>query len=180
MEKSNDSQTSAQCNRIRSEADFLAEQAAAAERALSDTLLRMRADLGQSADLAAWARQYPWQTMGIAAAAGFLAVTTIGGSASSRTEESSSPLRESNSPDPPPNQSARGTETGRSLLQTLMSELLRNFATAAQGALLAAIGSRFQQPSAPPNHTPPEGVPPVADPTVVSANDGNGFTTSDA
>jgi ElaB/YqjD/DUF883 family membrane-anchored ribosome-binding protein len=178
MEKSNDSHAATESARVGSEADFLAEQAAAAQRAMSVTLERMRADLGDSADLAAWARQYPWPTMGIAAAAGFLAVVAIRTPASPRSAESpaSDPFD-----DPPPRRGKHGrreTEKDRGLFHSLMSEILRNFATAAQGALLAAIGARFQSPPQPDNS------PPLADPTADSmaagASGGNGFAPSDS
>ncbi len=61
-----------------SEASLLADQAAAAQRTITGTLERMRADLGASADLEAWARKYPWPTVGAAAAVGFLAVVAVG------------------------------------------------------------------------------------------------------
>ena len=169
MEKSNDNQSAAGRMRESSEADFLAGQAAAAQQALSHTLERMRADLGDSADLAEWARRYPWPTMGAAAAVGFLAVVAIGGTASSRSAESSAAPEESDSPSQHP-RGRRRAEPDRGMFRDLMSEILRNFATAAQGALLAAIGARFQAPPAPPDDSPS-----VPDPMAGSASGGNGF-----
>ncbi|HEX4145790.1 MAG TPA: hypothetical protein VHY91_19955 [Pirellulales bacterium] len=175
MAKSNDSHAASEPEPIGSEADFLSDQAAAAHRAFSSTLERMRADLGDSADLAAWARRYPWPTMGIAAAAGFLAVVAIGSPPSAQASES---FADDTSDDGRPSRSKRGrraADTDRGLFYNLMSEVLRNFATAAQGALLAAIGARFQPPPVPTDNTPP-----VADPTVAGGSGGNGFAPSDS
>jgi ElaB/YqjD/DUF883 family membrane-anchored ribosome-binding protein len=181
MEKSNTSHASADIARFGSEADFLADQAAAAQRAMSVTLERMRADLGDTADLAAWARRYPWPTVGMAAAAGFLAVLAIRSPAASRANESSA-AGESDASDEHADKHTRGrrsAEKDRGLFHSLMSELLRNFATAAQGALLAAIGARFQPPPAPPDNSPPVNDP-AADPVAAGASGGNGFASSDS
>jgi hypothetical protein len=172
MEKSNDNVAAAPHGRKPSEADFLADQAAAAQRALSATLERMRADLGDSADLTAWARRYPWPTMGVAAAFGFLAVVAIGSPPSPRSVDSAAAPEENESPSRP---ARRGRSSEQGLFYSLMSEILRNFASAAQGALLAAIGARFQAP--PPA---PDNAPPVADPMAGSASGGNGFAPTDS
>jgi hypothetical protein len=184
MEKSNDSHASAEPAGVGSEADFLAEQAAAARRALSVTLERMRADLGDSADLSAWARRYPWPTVGIAAAAGFLAVVAVGSPASSAATEASSPLGENAAADERPSsrraRGRHGPEKDHGLFHSLMSEILRNFATAAQGALLAAIGARFQPPPAPSSDNAPPVADPAADSMAAGAGGGNGFAPSDS
>ncbi len=171
MEKSNDNVAAAPHAREPSEADFLADQAAAAQRALSATLERMCADLGDSADLTAWARRYPWPTMGVAAAFGFLAVVAIGSPRSARSVDSAAP--EENESTSRPARGGRPSQQG--LFYNLMSEILRNFANAAQGALLAAIGARFQAPPPAPDNSPP-----VADPMAGSASGGNGFASTDS
>jgi hypothetical protein len=60
-----------------SETEYLTCEANAAREAISDTLAQMRQSLKDSADVRAWARQYPWATLGAAAAAGFLAATAV-------------------------------------------------------------------------------------------------------
>ncbi|HTU26705.1 MAG TPA: hypothetical protein VMF30_14955 [Pirellulales bacterium] len=173
MAESNDKGT-ARTSDVGSEADFLAEQAAAAQRALSDTLRRMKADLGDTADLAAWARRYPWPTVGIAAAAGFLVAKTMFSPASAHEVGPTDIADEETAADSTPRtrgaRRRRSTESG--LFRSLLAEVLRNFANAAQAAIVAAIGARFQAPQTAAPAT-------AADPSVAAGGSGNGFAPAD-
>jgi hypothetical protein len=60
-----------------SEAEYLAREAGHAKRAIAHTLDDMRASLKQAGDVRAWARTYPWTTLGAAAATGFLVAAAL-------------------------------------------------------------------------------------------------------
>ena len=140
----------------------MAEEAAAAQQALGGTLERMRADLGASADLSAWARKYPWPTIGAAATVGFLAAVAIGSPPVRRRGEAVAAKPDAGTPE----SQARAAGQERGLLYSLLSELLRNLATAAQGALLGRDRIALFAPRQPgdfrrsdrsgPNHRRPE------------------------
>ena len=131
MENSTASPTTPRPKPERSEEAFLADQAAAAQGALSNTLERMRADLGASADLAAWARKYPWPAVGAAAAVGFLAAVVVG-SPPRRTADPVAPKTEADAP----GGYSPSVGQNRGLFHSLLGELVRNLATALQGALV--------------------------------------------
>ena len=60
-----------------SESESLRQQATDARDAAVETLHEMRETLKQAGDPRAWAREYPWSAMALAAAAGFLAITAL-------------------------------------------------------------------------------------------------------
>jgi hypothetical protein len=60
-----------------SEADFLAQQAAEAKAAMSRAMAQLKVDLGETVNVAAWTRQYPWISLGTVAVAGFLATSAL-------------------------------------------------------------------------------------------------------
>lgn len=60
-----------------SETEFLEHEATTAREAMSQTLGNMRKSAKDLVDLPGWTRRYPWTTVGVAAAAGFLAVATL-------------------------------------------------------------------------------------------------------
>src|ERR1051325_3276926 len=59
------------------ESEFLRKQADDARRAITDTLARMEQSLKESADVKAWTREYPWPSLGVAAACGFLTAMAL-------------------------------------------------------------------------------------------------------
>lgn len=56
------------------ETEFLRRQSADTRRAIAELLREMRASLGQARDVKSWTRAYPWTSVGLAGALGFLAV----------------------------------------------------------------------------------------------------------
>jgi hypothetical protein len=62
-----------------SEGEFLAAHAAAARGKFTDRLQQLQDHLKDCADVPAWTRKYPWPSLGIAAALGFLAGTAVTG-----------------------------------------------------------------------------------------------------
>ncbi len=134
-----------------SERDFLAAQADAARQALSDTLRRMQADLKDGADIAAWARRYPWPTLGVAAAAGFFAAQALGPKRTSSDSNVADLLAEA--------LAANGVTANAkpSIWSGLVGEILRSLTTALEGAIAGAFSSKMQQAAEPNSngHQPP-------------------------
>jgi membrane protein len=58
---------------IRSETQYLEEEAALARSAIDETVKQLRQFAGDAVNPVVWTRQYPWAAVGIAAAAGLLA-----------------------------------------------------------------------------------------------------------
>jgi ElaB/YqjD/DUF883 family membrane-anchored ribosome-binding protein len=59
------------------ETEYLRMQAEDAQDAAAQTLRRMRKNLADAGDVRAWTRAYPWPSVGLAAALGFLAVRAL-------------------------------------------------------------------------------------------------------
>lgn len=59
------------------EAEYLAQQAQAAQDAMMQAWSELKSKLGQGVDPAAWAKQHPWIAVGGAAVAGFAATTAL-------------------------------------------------------------------------------------------------------
>jgi hypothetical protein len=77
-----------------SETEFLEREATTAREAMSTTLAQMRQSAKDLVDVPGWTRRYPWTTVGVAAAAGFLAVTTLLPRRRSRRDEADPALLE--------------------------------------------------------------------------------------
>src|SRR5215469_9916187 len=60
-----------------SESQFLAQQAEMARQAMTRSLSEIKTRLGQGADPRAWAKEFPWITVGAPAVAGFVAASTL-------------------------------------------------------------------------------------------------------
>ena len=119
----------------------MAAQAAVAGQAIGETLARMKQEVKDSADLVAWARKYPWPTMGAAAALGFMAASQMG--AKNAERPAADVLAEAlaaRGAGPPPKPS---------MFSGLMNELIRSFAGALEGAIAGVVSSRMQQATSP-------------------------------
>jgi len=130
-----------------SEADFLARQSAEAKAAVSATLDRMRQDLKDGADLQAWTREYPWPSVGIAAALGFLAAAAITPAGRDPHHEKWSALLHEVLGD----ERAAKVETEthaaahQSAVGSVFKSLLKTFGGALQSSLIAAVSAKAQQ-----------------------------------
>ncbi|HWE92798.1 MAG TPA: hypothetical protein VG269_02385 [Tepidisphaeraceae bacterium] len=60
-----------------SEAEYLAQQAASAQAAMTDALKEMGKDFARTADPRLWAKTHPWATLASAAVAGFAAAAAV-------------------------------------------------------------------------------------------------------
>jgi hypothetical protein len=120
-----------------SESDFLAAQAAAARRKVADNLGRIGGDLKDCADVPAWARKYPWPTLGVAAGLGLLLGTAI---FRRRPKDNTAELlaaalaaRDAGATVPPK----------PSVFEGLVGELVRSLLGAVEGAIAGAFSSRM-------------------------------------
>lgn len=145
-----------------SEAEYLKREADDARGAISGTLDEMRASLKDAGDVRAWARTYPWTTLGAAAAAGFLVAAALvprrrrrdddDAALSERIltdEQIESRLRELAEED-------RGKPPGEGVVHALVASLVKTFGPAVQSAVAAAIAARPPQPASPNGQPPPE------------------------
>jgi len=121
-----------------SEEAFLTQEAEAAKTAIAQTLRDVRGDLLAVRDPSAWARRYPWISVGLAAAAG-VAAGAVAGSAIHRflpgrkkaatpdatNETSAENATASPLPEPIPSQEAGGLrEPWLDLLKTVLTTLV--------------------------------------------------------
>jgi hypothetical protein len=151
-----------------SEAEHLAREADDAKSAIAHTLGEMRASLKDAGDVRAWARSYPWTTLGAAAATGFLVAAALAPSRRRRDKEDAA-LQERILTDE--QIAARLRELaaqddkgrGEGPLHAIIASLVKTLGPAVQSAVTAAILAR-PEPDAPPNGQPADlGGPPDAD-----------------
>jgi len=135
--------------RAESESEFLGRQAEEARAAIADTLARVQQSLKETADVKAWTRQYPWQSLGVAAALGFLAAKAITPSAPSAEARKAAlldddPLDE----DDDERASRRAGRRRRSMVRKLVSPLFQMLIGSLQSSIMSAAAAKFQQPPA--------------------------------
>lgn len=113
----------------------------------------MRDSLKEAADVSAWARRYPWATLGVAAAAGFVAAKAVLPKRHRSSEDAEPALLERILSDE--KIAARVKELaeqeeghrGDSVLQSVGMTLLRTFGPAVQSAITAALAAKAAQPN---------------------------------
>ena len=132
------------------ESEYLQRQAEDARRAIGETLANMRATLKDAGDIKAWARQYPWPSVGAAAAIGFLAASVLAPGTKSNAksdslleriladDEIAARLKELSTADSSPRWP---------MLNSMFSSLLKNLGGTLQSALIAAIAASAQSAS---------------------------------
>jgi ElaB/YqjD/DUF883 family membrane-anchored ribosome-binding protein len=131
--------------------DFLGQQADEAQAAMTATLAEMQESLKDAADLDAWARQYPWPTVGAAAALGFLVAATVTPSKHSDQAAQKESLVELLEEALSDERLGRARDRGkRTLLGSLFANVLGSFVTVLQTSLWSALSAR-SQPAAPPS-----------------------------
>lgn len=137
------------------ETEFLRQEADAARQAISATIEEMRATLKDAGDLSVWAKRYPWASMGVATAAGFLAAAAFVPKRRHSSDDEPEFLRRvladeqiaervkqiaEESPD-----HRRG---GGGLVQSVAMSLLRTFGPALQTAVTSALAAKAVAPDA--------------------------------
>ena len=137
-----------------SETEYLAREAQEAKAAFHATLDQMRASLKDAADVRAWARRYPWATLGVAAVAGFVAAKTVLPNRHRSPEDAEPALLEKILSDEKIAARVKelaeheeGHRGGESVLQSVGMTLLRTFGPAVQSAITAALAAKAAQPA---------------------------------
>ncbi len=88
------------------ETEFLAREVADAKAALVDTVVEIKSSAIESMDLRAWARQYPWAALGVAAVTGFAAATMLSKKPPAADNQPDSSPAPNPAASPPPPQAA--------------------------------------------------------------------------
>ncbi len=121
----------------------------------------MRQSLKDAGDVRAWARTYPWTTLGAAAAAGFLVVAAVVPRRRRRQDEENVALLERILTDEQIEARLRelatedvGKPSREGVLHTLVASLVKTFGPAVQSAVGAALAAH------PPHTDSPNGAPP--------------------
>ncbi len=126
-----------------SESDFLAAEAATASQKITDHVGRLGTHLKDSADVAAWARKYPWPTLGVAAALGFLAGSAIFGRRSKdNTAEMFAEALAAKA-------AAASAPPQPSMFSGLISQVVGALIVALEGAIAGAFSSRMNAANPP-------------------------------
>jgi hypothetical protein len=141
------------------EAEYLAREAGDAKDAIARTLDEMRASLKAAGDVRAWARTYPWTTLGAAAATGFLVAAALAPSRRRRDKEDAA-LQERILTDEQiaarlRQLAAEDGRRGEGPLHTIIASLVKTLGPAVQSAVTAAILAK-EAPHASPNGEPPD------------------------
>lgn len=149
----------------------MAKQAADAQAAVSATVERLKAQLGQSVDPRAWAKQYPYVAVGAAAVAGFAATMALVPSKEDRALRRLRRIEEALHPPPPARPSeensgeARFAKGKNSFLTSLLLEVLSAIKPAIISLLTAGVTAQAAQPDQP-EPPPPQPQPNDAGATV--------------
>jgi hypothetical protein len=134
----------------KSESELLREEAQLASEAIRQTLRSMQGDVKEAADVAAWTREYPWASIGVAAAAGFLAASALAPGGRRTRRRSRDPFY-----DEVESWDGRPRRRRRSTSQLLMGKGVRMLLNAFQTSLVAALTAHFKPAPEPPQEAEP-------------------------
>jgi hypothetical protein len=127
-----------------SEAEFLAHESRLAAEALRGALHDLSEGLHSAADVRLWTQQYPWLSVGVAAATGFAAAAVL---APATTTYAPAPQAPIPSPEPATTEAAEHMHHARSsALHGLLSPFWNIAKTAAEGWLMTALTTALQPP----------------------------------
>jgi hypothetical protein len=142
------------------EAEYLAQQAENAKLAMAKAWEQLKAKLGQGAAPQAWAKEYPWITVGAAAVAGFVAASAIIPSKEEQALKKLAAIERALNPAPAPrkeHENGNGKPEAKSWLSTMLHEVLNvarpaiiSMITANMGGAVA--GMNPADPSQAPQH----------------------------
>lgn len=117
-----------------SEASYLAAQEANAKAALQQTLDDLTRNLKVAADPCLWTHRYPWLSVGVAAAAGFVAARAVAPSRERAAAPAQSPPAHSAESSPRPQSPSTDGKLSSLIWDLLRTALLGYVATAMQPA----------------------------------------------
>ena len=126
-----------------SESEFLAQQAEMARTAMMRSLSEIKTRLAQGADPKAWAREFPWITVGAAAVAGFAAAATLIPSKEDQALKRLAKIERALNPCPPRHESSNGDgekKAGGGILGNILHEALSMARPLLVGLLSGGMG----------------------------------------
>jgi hypothetical protein len=136
-----------------SEQEYLAQQAEAAKQALAGAWDQMKTRLGQGVAPQAWAKEYPWATVGAAAVAGFVAVAALVPSKEEQALKKLAAIERALNPPPPREDHSNGDarKEGGGLLGSILREAIKVAQPVLMSMMAGGMGPGMapQQPGAP-------------------------------
>lgn len=134
------------------EAEYLAQQSAAAKEAVSRVVGELRQRIAEGANPLEWCRAYPWATLGAAAVAAFAAAAMLIPSKEQQALRRLAAIERALNPDPPrraaePQDGVDHHARGGSFLGGLAKELIGAVKPAVVSLLSAHLGAKAAQPS---------------------------------
>src|SRR6185312_3350356 len=125
------------------ESEFLAQQAEMARLAMTRSLSEIKTRLAQGADPKAWAKEFPWITVGAAAVAGFVAASTLIPSKEDQALKRLAKIERALNP-PPRRESSNGDgekKDGGGIIGTILHEALAMARPLLVGLLTGGMGA---------------------------------------
>jgi hypothetical protein len=138
------------------EAAFLAQQAADAKAAITQTLSSIGTDLGQTVNIAGWTREYPWLTLGASTIAGFVATAIVVPSKEQQALKRLAKIERALHTPPPKKQdsdhtngdNAKDYKSGRqSFARSILGEVVKAVQPALLSMLTASVAGYTAKPS---------------------------------
>lgn len=119
------------------EQEYLAQQAETAKQALAGAWEQMKTRLGQGVAPQAWAKEYPWITVGAAAVAGFVAATALVPSKEEQALKKLAAIERALNPRPPREDHSNGD--GKEEGGGMLASMLRHAIKVAQPVLMSML-----------------------------------------
>jgi hypothetical protein len=137
------------------ESRFLAQQATDAKAAMSATLADIGRGFGQSVNVGAWTREYPWITLGASAVAGFAASAVLVPSKEDQALKRLAKIERALHPPPPkaPEPDGDGSNAkdfkrgGQSFTRAILGEVIKAIQPALLSMLTAGVTAHAAKPS---------------------------------
>jgi hypothetical protein len=142
-----------------SESEYLAQQAEAAKRAMAQVWSQVKGHLAQGAAPQAWAREFPWITVGAAAVAGFVAASALIPSKEEQALKKLAAIERALNPAPPRTEHADGNGHGKKESGSMLSTILHEVLAVARPAIVSLMtaGLTGAMPPAAEDQAEPEG-----------------------
>ena len=137
------------------EAEYLAQQAEKAQKAIAASLADLKSDLVHEVDLRIWMQSHPWMTLASAAVAGFAAAATV---VPSKEQQALRKLHAIEKAIHSAHNKAAAEGNGSTAPKHdggIAGLILRELVTAIKPALLALLTARMAPPSPPPEQPDP-------------------------
>jgi hypothetical protein len=126
------------------ESEYLAQQAEAARLAMTHAWTQIKARLGQGVAPQAWAKEYPWITVGAAAVAGFVATAALVPSKEAQALKKLAAIERALNPGPAheePHANGNGKKEGQGIMATVLHEVLNIAKPVLLSMMSAGIGA---------------------------------------